>query len=53
MVTTDFPILTGSTVTDRHRRICESNGHGFYILDGVSTGICPRCGDNTDGEVSW
>ena len=40
-----FPALTGDVVTERHARICRERGHATHTVDGVDSGICPRCGD--------
>lgn len=45
--TMTYPALNGEIVTKRHARICREQGHATHTVDGVDTGICPRCGDIT------
>lgn len=40
-----FPALVHGVVTERHARICREQGHATHTVDGVDTGLCPRCGD--------
>ena len=42
----DFPALTGDVVTERHARICREIGHATHTVEGVPSGICPRCGES-------
>ena len=39
-----FPILTGDVVTQGHANYCAEHGHATHKVDGVDTGVCPRCG---------
>jgi hypothetical protein len=41
----DFPALDGRPVTEAHVRDCRENGHAAHTVDGVPTGVCPRCGE--------
>ena len=44
----EFPALSGGVVTEAHARRCAENGHAEHVVDGVSTGTCPRCGAVTE-----
>lgn len=48
---TDFPALNNEPVTERHARICREQGHATHTVDGVDTGVCPRCGDVTEAPL--
>jgi len=53
---TSYPALTGNEPTERHARICREEGHATHLVDGVDTGICPRCGELKIREgdtVAW
>ncbi len=39
---TTFP---ENVVTQGDTDYCQEFGHAFYTVNGVHTGICPRCGD--------
>jgi hypothetical protein len=41
----NFAALNGQVVTQRIANICADKGHATHTVDGVDTGICPRCGD--------
>lgn len=41
----DFPALDGRPVTQGHANMCTSKGHATHTVNGVDTGVCPRCGD--------
>lgn len=47
---TSYPITDGTAVTDAHVRVCRERGHATYIVDGVVSDICPRCGEFTATE---
>lgn len=49
----DFPIIDGRPVTEAHARICADRGHATHTVDGVVSGICPRCGDVTTLEADF
>lgn len=38
---------TDSVVTQGHADYCALYGHASWIIDGISQGRCPRCGDLT------
>jgi hypothetical protein len=40
-----YPALAGEPVTEGHSQWCKQNGHATHTVDGVDTGLCPRCGD--------
>lgn len=40
-----FPALYGETVTELHTLTCHREGHATHNVDGVDSGVCPRCGD--------
>jgi hypothetical protein len=40
-----LPAAFNQPVTERHARMCRTDGHLSYLVDGVDNGICPRCGD--------
>lgn len=48
---TRTPILERSfpenVVTQGDADYCRDHGHAFHTIDGVDTGICPRCGAST------
>lgn len=46
--TLDFPAAEGRTVTEGHAAICRERGHAVHRVDGVATGVCPRCGEVTE-----
>jgi hypothetical protein len=41
----DFPAVNGHPVTQRAVNICKARGHALHLVNGVDTGICPRCGE--------
>lgn len=41
----DFPALDGRPVTEAHAARCASQGHATHLVDGASSGVCPRCGE--------
>lgn len=40
-----FAALAGQPVTEAHARHCRDHGHATHTINGVGTGVCPRCGD--------
>ena len=42
---TSFPVLTGEVITQGHADYCEINGHATHKVDGVTSLVCPRCGN--------
>lgn len=42
-----YPALNGEPVTEGHARYCQESGHATHTVDGVTTGRCPRCGDQS------
>jgi hypothetical protein len=49
-----FPALNGETVTEAHAAFCAERGHATHTVDGVDTGVCPRCGEvkGADAEMA-
>jgi hypothetical protein len=43
-----YPALTGAVVTEAHARICAERGHATHLVNGIDSGVCPRCGEVTD-----
>lgn len=41
----DFPAADGRPVTEAHARYCADRGHAAHVINGVTSSICPRCGD--------
>ena len=42
-----FPALDGLPVTQRHADQCARFEHATHTVDGVDSGVCPRCGEVT------
>lgn len=40
----NYPAAAGEPVLDHHSHICEQVGHATHTVDGIDTGVCPRCG---------
>lgn len=41
------PALDGQPVTVADVRLCTTEGHMSYVVDGVDQHQCPRCGEST------
>lgn len=44
----DMASLKGEVVTQGHADYCAAHGHATHTVDGVDSGVCPRCGDVAD-----
>lgn len=40
-----MPAINNEPVTTAHVMTCLLHGHAIHTVDGVDTGICPRCGE--------
>lgn len=40
-----YHAVNGQTVTQADANACASEGHKTHTVDGVDTGVCPRCGE--------
>jgi len=45
-----YAAVSGQVVTEAHVKACAAEGHKTHTVDGVDTGICPRCGESTVAE---
>jgi hypothetical protein len=48
----DFPRLTGRPVTEAHARVCHDRGHAVWTINGRPQGVCPRCGEITEDDLT-
>lgn len=42
--TPDYPAANGQIVTEGIWSICIRRGHAAWLVDGILSPICPRCG---------
>lgn len=47
----DHPAVNGRPVTEAHAQYCRDNGHASHTVDGITSPVCPRCGDRRTGQI--
>lgn len=48
----EMPAVRGEVVTTFHANVCGERGHAVHTVAGKDTGVCPRCGEVKDTELS-